>query len=175
MVDVWNKIIMVRERTKIGDIFQVILNNNEKKYFHYIANDILQLNSDVIIAFEKSYSVNYVPDLDIIVKDKVDFVAHCVTKLGIKMNLWEKVGNIKYENFINIHFRCSNDYGAKPGEQVHISKNWRVWNLYDSDFTKVSMLNEAQQKAEIGIVVSPIDVVTRMQTGKYEFVYPGYK
>ena len=34
-------------------------------------------------------------DIDLleIVNGEVEFYAHCVTKFGLKMNLWEKVGN----------------------------------------------------------------------------------
>ena len=30
-------------------------------------------------------------------------------------------------------------------------------------------------KAEVGIVISPDSIVHRMQTGKYDFVYPDYE
>ncbi len=72
--------------TKIGDVFSFQINNSYKKYFQLVAFDLAQLNSDVIRAFKKEYPINTNPDLSDIVKDKVEFYAHCVTKLGLIMN-----------------------------------------------------------------------------------------
>jgi len=73
---------MARIRTKIGDVFSVPLDNINKKYFQYIANDLTQLNSDVIRAFVKRYPIDAVPDLLDVVRDDVDFHAHVRHKVG---------------------------------------------------------------------------------------------
>jgi hypothetical protein len=166
---------MIRITTKIGDVFSVRLGDNGKRYFQYIANDLIQLNSDVIRVFKIIYPVNANPDLAEIVKDEVVFATHCVIKLGLKMNLWEKMGNIPIIDTVSILFRCSNDYGSKPGEQIHVSRNWRVWKMGDEDFTRVGELPDGYRNAEIGIIVTPVDIITRIRTGKYDFVYPGYQ
>lgn len=44
---------MKRVLTKIGDVFEVKIDETSKKYFQYIANDMTQLNSDVIRGFKK--------------------------------------------------------------------------------------------------------------------------
>ena len=44
-----------------------------KKYFQYIANDLTQLKSDVIRAFQKLYAVDGAPHLLEAVRDDVDF------------------------------------------------------------------------------------------------------
>jgi len=49
------------KNTKIGDIFEVKINETEKKYFQLIAFDLTQLNSDEIVAFKKSYAVTENP------------------------------------------------------------------------------------------------------------------
>ena len=41
--------------TKIGNVFYVQISPQEKKYFQYIANDRLRLNSSVIRVFERVY------------------------------------------------------------------------------------------------------------------------
>lgn len=84
---------MAKTNTKIGDVFSVKIDDNNKKYFQLIAFDLTQLNSDVIRAFTKVYPINTNPDLSEIVKDEVGFYAHCVTKIGLKMGYWESVGN----------------------------------------------------------------------------------
>jgi hypothetical protein len=160
---------MQRVRTRIGDVFSVSLDSGSKKYFQYIANDLTQLNSEVIRAFKKTYPINACPELIQVVSDDVDFYAHVVVKWGIKMSLWEKVGNAAYSEKPNVVFRDSKDYGKK----VKTSHNWRVWKTNEK-FQAVGELVGEHRKAEIGIVVAPADVVHRMRTGEYDFVYPGY-
>jgi len=166
---------MAKIKTKIGDIFSVKLNENSKKYFQYVANDLLQLNSDVIRTFKTIYNINENPDLYEIVKKEIDFVAHCVINLGTKMNIWTKAGNVEFNQKLQTIFRSSNDYGSKPGEQVDISYNWRVWQIGDFDFIRCQNLIGENRNAEIGIVMSPFDILTRMQTGKYDFSYPKFE
>lgn len=160
---------MPRVVTKVGDVFSVPLNKSAKKYFQYIANDLTQLNSDVVRAFKKTYSSDDTPDPHEVVSDEVDFYAHVVTKWGVEMNLWKKVGNVPYGGRVDVLFRDSKDYGKK----VKTSYNWRVWRINEK-FQPVGELEGDYQKAEIGIVVAPPDLVNRMRTGEYDFVYPGY-
>ena len=78
---------MARISTKIGDVFSVKVDENNKKYFQLITFDLTQLNSDVIRAFKKAYPIDITPDLSEIVDGEIEFYAHCVTKWGMKMNL----------------------------------------------------------------------------------------
>lgn len=168
---------MARANTKIGDVFLVKLDENNKKFFQYIANDLTQLNSDVIRAFKTEYALDAQPDLLDVVQGEVDFYAHCVTKFGIKMGLWEKAGNIQDIGEIDeILFRDTNDYGHKLGDEpIKISDKWYVWRINDNDFTVVGKLEGENRQAEIGIVVNPYDIVDRLKTGKYHFFYPGFE
>ncbi len=47
---------MKRVYIKTGDVFFVKVDNDYKRYFQYITNDLTQLNSDVIRAFKKKIS-----------------------------------------------------------------------------------------------------------------------
>lgn len=156
-------------RTKIGDVFSVPLDNGSKKYFQYINNDTTQLNGDVIRAFKNAYPIDAAADLREVVMHEVDFYAHVVVKWGLEMKLWEGVGNVPFSGKIDVLFRDSKDYG----KHLKISHNWRVWKINEK-FQHVGKLEGDYQKAEIGVVVSPPDIVKRMRTGEYGFVYPGY-
>ena len=167
----------MRANTKIGDVFSVKIDDGSKKYFQLIAFDLTQLNSDVIRAFKKAYSANENPDLSEIVNGEVEFYAHCVTKSGVKLGLWEKVGHVKEVGSLNhILFKDTNDCGCKEGEEpVRVSEKWYVWRINDDDFTRVGKLVGENRKAEIGVVVNPYDIVERMKTGKYDFFYPDFE
>lgn len=167
---------MKRANTKIGDVFSVRIDENNIKFFQLITFDLTQLNSDVIRAFKKVYPIIHNPDIAEVVKGEVEFYTHCVTKFGLKMNLWEKIGNIPDVGQIDhILFRGSSDSGSKPGEQIKVSDRWYVWRINDKDFTRVGKLEGENRKAEIGLVVNPYDVVERLKTGKYSFFYPGFE
>lgn len=161
---------MARANTKIGDVFSVKIDDNSQKYFQYIVSDLTQLNSDVIRAFKKVYPIDANPDLHEIVKGEVDFYAHCITKLGIKMGYWERIGNIDDVGELNVLFRSCRD----RAQQVKVSQDWWVWKV-NEDQKQVGKLLGENQKSEIGSVIPPDSIVYRMQTGRYDFVYPEYE
>ncbi|MCF8381674.1 MAG: hypothetical protein K9H49_19020 [Bacteroidales bacterium] len=168
---------MRRASTKLGDVFSVKIDNRNKKYFQLIAFDLTQLNSDVIRAFKKTYPSSENPELFEIINDEVDFFAHCVTKLGLKMNLWEKVGNTQeIGNTNDILFRGTNDYGVKSGEEpIKISNNWYVWRINDKKFTQVGKLEGINRNAEIGIIINPLGIIELLKGNKYPVFYPDYE
>lgn len=168
---------MARVVTKIGDVFSVNLDENTKKYFQLIAFDLTQLNSDVIRAFGKTYSINDNPELSDIINDDIDFYAHCVTKLGVKLGLWNQVGNLKTVGDIkDILFRDTNDYGMKVnGKPLGFSDKWYIWRIGDRDFTRVGKLTGVNRKAEIGIVINPLGIIEKMKGNKYPINYPDFE
>ncbi len=166
----------MRQRTRIGDVFAVKVDAATKKYFQYIVSDLTQLNSDVIRAFKEKYPIDSTPDLLDIVQGEVEFYAHCVTKLGLKLGYWERVGNVDVVGSVDhILFRGTSDAGWKPGEEVLVSHKWYVWRVNDPEFTRVGRLEGDNRRAEIGVVFSPDNIFNRMQTGRYLLVYPGYE
>lgn len=167
----------MRVVTKIGDVFSVSIDNKRNKHFQLIAFDLTQLNSDVIRAFKTVYPFDAKPDLLEVANGEVEFHAHCVTKFGLKMSLWDKVGNTDIiGGTADILFRDTNDYGVKVGEEpIKVSDRWYVGHINDKDFTRVGKLEGENRKAEIGVVVNPYDVVERMKSGSYSFVYPQFE
>jgi len=168
---------MARVNTKIGDIFSVKVDDCNKKYFQLVAFDLLQLNSDVIRAFKKVYPLDVTPELSEIINGEVEFYTHCVTKLGLKMNLWEKVGNaVEVGDPTNVLFRGTNDYGSVVGEDpIKISDRWYVWHINDKDFTRVGKLEGENQKSYIGIVINPLGVIELLKGNKYPINYPDFE
>lgn len=49
-----------------------------------------------------------------------------------------------------------------------------MWHINEK-FTRVGKLTGKNREAEIGIVVTPDDVVDRVKTGKYNFFYPDFE
>ena len=162
---------MRKKKFNIGDIYCVDLDDNTKKYFQYVANDISQLNSDVIRVFKKAYLKTETPRLEDVISDDVAFYTHVVLEFGITLKKWEKVGNISDVGKVDLLFRDSQDYG---NPQIKVSNDWWVWRT-NEDPKRVGRLTGDNRNAEIGIVVTPLDIVERMRTGKYDFVYPEFE
>ena len=161
----------MRVLTKVGDIFSVKINNDEKKYFQLIAFDLTELNSDVIRSFKQIYSINDIPKLSEIVTGEIEFYTHCVTKAGVKLGLWEKVGNYKDIGDLDIFFRRSGDYG---NYQKKISENWYIYKINQMSI-KVGKLPDIYRNTEIGGVNPPYLVFHRIRTGELGFSYPDFE
>jgi hypothetical protein len=160
---------MKRIQIREGDIFEVPVEDG-KKYFQFICLDYTQLNSEVIRAFKKKYSKSYRAIPDEIVAGEVEFHAHTMIRLGYKMGLYTKVGSDRNYLEENIVWRDSNDYG---NPEISISKNWYIWRT-GSKMKTVRNKRRVLDNTEIGIVVNPMDIIHRMQFGRYDFVYPEY-
>jgi len=158
---------MARVYTKIGDFFSARLAGGSKKYFQFIASDLTQLNSDVIRVFKKQYPIEEKPSLSKIAQRDIEFYAHCVIKLGVKLGYWEKVGYLsQIGNTEKIIFRSSTD-----DRRTESSSNWWIWKIGE-DQRYVGKLTGMYKEAEIGSVIAPDSILHRMKTGEYDFVYP---
>ncbi len=155
---------------RLGDIFGVIC-GDYLKYFQYVADDMTMLNSRVIRVFKEKYPLEETPELKRVAQGEIDFYAHTSIKLGIKIGLWEKVGNAPVFGEIDVIFRDSKDYGEN---KVAISERWYVWRI-NENFRYVGKLEGENRKAEIGLVKAPIGIVERMKTGKYHGYYPDFE
>lgn len=167
----------MRVSTKIGDVFSANIDEKSKKYFQLIAFDLTQLNSDVIRVFKDIYPIEAEPNLSEIIEGDVDFYSHCVTKLGVKMNFWKKIGNSsKIGKIDRILFRDTNDYGSKiGGEPIRISENWHVWHINDKHFTTVGKLEGENRKSYNGLVINPLGIIELLKGNKYPINYPDFE
>lgn len=161
---------MARFTLKFGDVFSIKIENNLHRYFQYVANDITQLNSEVIRVFKTDYLSSEEPTIEEIVLSEIDFYSHVISKVGVKMGVWDKVGNSKTTGAGEPWFRISDDSGNLS---VIISKKWRVWKI-GKKMKNVGKLPKEMYDAEIGMVVNPYALVDRINLGRYDFVYPKY-
>jgi hypothetical protein len=155
--------------TKIGDIFEVWVDEDMSKYFQLIAFDMTQLNSDVVRVFKKKFSSKSSPVLIELVDSEIEFYAHCITGLGIDLGYWKLIGNVTSIGSTDILFRDTND-----DYKNEISNDCWVWKV-NGRSKNVGKLKGKNRKAEIGIVVNPNSLVHRIRTGDYNFVYPGFE
>jgi hypothetical protein len=161
--------------TKIGDVFVAQVNEKHKKYFQLVAFDLTQMNSDVIRVFDKLYMIHENPQISDIINDEVTLYAHCVTKLGIKLKLWERIGNTTEIGDVDqILFKDTRDYGRMENDEpILISKNWYIWHI-NKKFKNVGKLEGENKKAHIGLIINPLGIIELLKGNKYPINYPDF-
>lgn len=166
---------MARIVLKAGDIFAVSIGEEDEKYFQYIGDDSSQLDSQVIRIFKNKYIAKDINDLNEIANSEIDCHAHCFLKAANKLNLWRKIGNGVIAPNVEILFRDTYDYGrASWQEPILVSHNWIVWSI-GQEFQQVGELMGNNRKADIGLVMSPSDIIHRITKGFYIMpFYPAF-
>lgn len=157
-----------RVYTKVGDIFCVEL-SEYKVYFQFIAVDCSELNSTTIRVFGKKYPLDYELDAEEIVKGEVSFYAHTMLRLGLKQNMWTKVGKSKdVGNVESVLFRTPGD--LTPQRQ----KCYRWWiGGINGKYEMIGELTEEyKNKSHLGWVVPPIDIIEKIMYGEYQGKIP---
>ena len=157
--------------TRLGDIFEVLLDNNLKAYFQYIMRDMTELNGDVIRVFQTRYSQEEDVVLEKILDDSVDFYVHTSVLPGAKQGLWHKVGNVKVP--IDIERPCfrgtDDDYASKK-----ISKDWYIWRANDNETTYIGKFTEKYKHCDKGGIYPPFAIKDRIQSGDDGFLEPAF-
>ena len=152
----------------IGEVY-LIESSDEQIYFQHIANDKSQLDSNVIRVFKKNdQELKMNTDLKSIVRSPVLFHAHVIISVGMKLKIWRSVGKEIVVEHSDVTFRSSDDAG---NPDVKVSQNWWVWVANHSP-KKIGALSPDYQNAEIGLVVTPFEILNRIRKGKYDTVYP---
>lgn len=157
--------------TRIGNIYQVVLDNEKVRYFWDVGTDQTQLNSAIIVVFRRTYLKSELANFDEITSDDVDFYCHTMISLGRKLNCWTKAGFRHVNRSFPMLFRGSRDYGNPA---VRVSQRWFVWEP-NKPFRDVGLLTGSYAEAEIGVVINPTEIVTRIRTGAYEYYFPAYE
>jgi len=157
-----------RVQVRLGDIFAVKIDEANRKFFQYIGDDREMLNSRVIRAFAEKVPLNETPDFEALVRGEVEFYAHVAIRLGLRMELWEKVGKAKELGRLDILFRDAWEWEAGKMD----NPRWYIWKMNEPYVVLGATLPEEYKQADVGMVLSPPSIVERMKTGRYSFVYP---
>jgi hypothetical protein len=155
---------------RLGDVYKVDLGKGSVGLFQHVADDPTQLGSNVIRVFSHTLNThNLALDFQELVSSAAAFHAHVAIPVGLKLKIWERIGNSRIVgDSQRICFRICNDYG-RPGLQS--SQDWSVWRI-GMPMNRIGPLNEHSRLCEIGLVVNPLSIVSRIRTGKYDFAYP---
>lgn len=159
-------------KIKIGDIFEVIIDEEYKKYFQMVCTDSSQLNSDVIRIFKKRHPLQSKLSVEQIIQDEIDIYAHCNIKLGLKLNFWKFFNNSEKVGLKDVLFKATNDYARKEGEAPKlVSNDWYVW-LANEPYQDVGILEGKNKDAYVGLVINPLGILELLRGNEYPKNYP---
>ena len=158
----------------IGDIFEIPLNWNRKRYMQFVLVDSSQLGAWCVRVFKKDYAIEDTPSIDKIVRGSVDF--YCNTRAigqGVLYGLWTYYGNSSRLGNLNaVVFRTF--HREVPGRSP---QRWRVWRAsHQARYYQV--LPYRYLKAHYGAMCPPVFVIDRIVRGKWfpvANVYDDYK
>jgi len=149
---------------KIGDIFEIQINNKKRVFGQYIYKDIHQ--GPLIQIYNYTLDIKSKFVIDELQISQLLFPP-VITGLfaAIRTNLWHIVGKLPVENFIYPKFVCAY-YHQETGEAYR----WFIWD--GEKYTDIGLvLPEEYKKLEYLVVWSPFDVISRIETGIYPFPY----
>ena len=166
--------------TRLGNVFCAEIDNECKRFFQYVANDLEYLNSSVIRAFKTKYPMDYEPKIEEIVRDEVEFYAHTILKFGIESNAWHKIGTSKNigEEYKEALFGDAHQYiypTVYDMIKVNPSENWTVWRINEPPILQGKLSKEYINKINVGGVISYIDIINRLKFGYYKYKILGWK
>lgn len=161
--------------TKIGDVFCIDV-DGIKRFFQYISNDLSCMNSSVIRVFKTKYPIDYVPIIENIVCDKVEFHAHTILRTGIEMGICYKVGKSQYflssnreENIPFISVLDRPEYYKQFTDCTIGDCDIRIWNLNEPIETFSTIPKDIKERLEIGDVIPMPWIFERLKRGYYIF------
>ena len=166
---------MKRTRNLIGNIYEVRVNSEFKRYFQFIARDRTLLGSDVIRVFEPPIAIDESPDLNALVRGKADIFLHVFLRVGVKLGVWKKVGHSNEIGDLNVCFRDTDDYalGIEAGKR-RVSETWWVWKVNEGPIY-VGKLTGEYRDCHPGIVLPPDGVLEILKGHRFPPTYPSFE
>lgn len=153
----------------IGDIFEIPLSWNQKRFMQFVTEDASQMNAWSIRVFKTDYSMEDNPSVDVIVKDSVDFYCNTYSiDQGVLYGLWRYYG--KSADLGNLNAMVFRSFERNP-------QRWRVWRpSQEAQYYRV--LPRCFLNTNYGGLYAPIHVIDRIGRRRwfpFANVYDDYK
>lgn len=158
--------------TRIGEVFCVEV-DGIKRFFQYISNDSSCLNSSVIRVFKTKYTMDYVPIIENIVSDKVEFYAHTIIRVAIETGICYKVGKSHHGLSSNVKdiipFISVINKSGYAEQSVVGDYDIRIWCINRPIDTFSTIPKDIKEILEVGDVIPMPWILERLKRGYYIF------
>lgn len=157
---------MKRIVNKIGYVYCAEIEGQYKTYLQYIAIDSTQLYSQVLRVFETKYPIDYIPDINEIIKGRVSFYTHTYNlSEAIRDGVWYKVGkHSDVGNLEDVYFKGCQDV---DGKTMLPRFHWYIWKINQEEMDVGEELPEMFIMADEGSVYPYEWIEEKIRTGKY--------
>ena len=158
---------MSASRRKLGDVYRISLADGNLGFMQHVANDATQLGSGVVLVLRKIYPPGAAFGFE---KESArdGFFAHVFLKAGKALHIWEHIHwsqPVVHEPIPVTWAICS-----IKDMQLDKSRDWNLWRTNDEMHAPSSQ--EELTSAELGLVISPPQIVQRIGRGAYSIRYP---
>jgi hypothetical protein len=152
---------------KLGEIYRINLTDGKCSYMQHLANDATQLGSAVVfVRTEKSLPTEPIAFDRFNLQD--GFLAHVFIKAGNILTVWERSGwfpPVVAEPIPVTWATCN-----IKDMQLEFSSRWSVWRTNQKRHAPAS--EDELAGAELGLVISPPQIVHRIEYSAYSIRYP---
>lgn len=150
------------KRIKPGDIFEVILENGEKRFIQFIYRDLNNLGADLVrcLYHFDIHAVKSKDILDKMISQNFLYYYYTSARAGIKLNIFKLILNHRIEtNFETPTFRLCGDVGPN----VKKSYNWYIKK--GSSTKKIGELTGEYKNLLICEIISPQSLLDLLENG----------
>lgn len=158
---------MSASRRKFGDVYRISLADGNFGFMQHVANDASQLGSSVVLVLRKIYppSATFAFEKE---SARDGFFAHVFLKAGKTLHIWEHIHwspPVVHEPIALTWAICN-----IKDMQLDTSRDWNVWQTNEE--MRPPSSQEELTNAELGLVISPAQIVRRIERGAYSIRYP---
>ena len=154
-------------KRKIGDVYRVALSDEKFAYMQHICNDLTQLSSAVVFVLRTKFEPNEEIKFEKVADVQTGFFAHVFPKAGEVLKVWEPVSwsqPVLDSNQVTWSIFNLDDI------KLERTTRWCVWETDKEMRGPVS--RKELMNSELGLVMSPEQIISRIETGQYKTNYP---
>jgi len=152
---------------RVGEIYRIRLSDGNVGYMQHLANDSTQLSSNVVLVLRKKYLPTEEPSFEQ-VSAHDGFFAHVFLKAGETLKLWERIDRSR--PVVPEPFPVVWTIYSDKDQNLEVSKNWQVWRTNEE--MRMPISQEELVNSELGLVVSPTQIVHRIEHSAYSLKHP---
>ncbi len=152
---------------RVGDIYRIRLSDGKVGYMQHLANDSTQLSSNIVLVLRSGYLPTEKPSFEQVSMHD-GFFAHVFLNAGETLKIWERIDHSRpvAPEPLPIVWTIYSD----KDQNLEVSKNWQVWRTNEE--MRVPLSQEELVNCELGLVVSPTQIVHRIEHFAYSLKHP---
>ena len=155
-------------RRNAGDLYEIAIGDDTCMYMQHIGSDETLPGSAVVRVFRSRYARQSPLHAQVICSDEVAFHSHVFLKAGETLSVWRKCG------IGPLPAKSPRVHWCTPGiDKLRLAEcsDWALWQTNEPK-TDVKSSDSRLSTAEVGMVMSPLLIKERAESGAWSFPWP---